>query len=201
LGQTALMFDIQVSTHLNSARRLTLKRQPSHHVVARPGCGPFAGGYWVRSLVMLMGGAMLTEALAALASTGGTALVTAMVTDGWEDVKGKFARLFGRGKVKEAEAAAARLEQSQAALAGLSGADLERSRAEQEVVWRTRLGDLLEQDPAAEKELRRLVSEVQTQVAGSAGPVQQRAVAYDRAQQAVLGHGVQNVRFGDQHGR
>ena len=48
---------------------------------------------------------MLTEALAALASTGGTALVTAMVTDGWEDVKGKFARLFGGGKAREAEAA------------------------------------------------------------------------------------------------
>ena len=93
----------------------------------------------------------MTEALAALASTGGTALVTAMVTDGWEDVKGGFARLFGRGKAKQAEATVARLEQSQAALAGLSGADLERARAEQEVVWRTRLGDLLEQDPAAEQ--------------------------------------------------
>jgi hypothetical protein len=142
---------------------------------------------------------MLTETLAALASTGGTALVTAMVTDGWEDMKGKFARLFGRGKVK-AEAAAARLEQSREALAGLSGADLERTRAEQEVVWRTRLGDLLEHDPAAQTELRRLVSEVQAQVAGSVGPVHQQAAAYDQAQQAVLGHGVQNVRFGDQHG-
>lgn len=139
----------------------------------------------------------MTEALAALASTGGTALVTAMVTDGWEDVKGKFSRLFGRGKVNEAEAAAARLEQSRAALAGLAGADLERTRAEQEVVWRTRLGDLLEQDPVAEQELRRLVTAVQARVAGS---VQQRAAAYDQAQQAVLAHGVQNVRFGDQHG-
>jgi hypothetical protein len=144
---------------------------------------------------------MLTEALAALASTGGTALVTAMVTDGWEDLKGGFARLFGRGKTREAGVAAARLEQSRAALAGLSGADLERARAEQEVVWRTRLGDLLEQDPAAEMELRRLVSEVQAQVVGSAGPVQQHAAAYDQAQQAVLGHGVQNVRFGDQRGQ
>ena len=142
----------------------------------------------------------MAEALAALASTGGTALVTAMVTDGWEDVKGKFARLFGRGKVEEAEVAAARLGQSRTALAGLSGADLERARAEQEVVWRTRLGDLLEQDAAAETELRRLVTEVQAQVAGSAGPVHQQAAAYDQAQQAVLGHGVQNVRFGDQHG-
>ena len=62
-------------------------------------------------------------------------------------------------------------------------------------MWRTRLGDLLDQDPAAETELRKLVTEVQAQVAGSAGPVQQHAAAYDQAQQAVLGHGVQNVRF------
>jgi hypothetical protein len=149
---------------------------------------------------VVMEGVMLTEALAALASTGGTALVTAMVTDSWEDVKGRFARFFGRGKTKEAEAAVARLDQSRATLVGLSGADLQRARAEQEVVWRTRLGDLLEQDPAAENELRTLVTEVQAQVAGSAGPVQQHAVAYDQAQQAMLGHGVQNVRFGDQHG-
>lgn len=69
------------------------------------------------SLAVLVGVVMLTEALA---STGGTALVTVMVTDGWEDVKGKFARLFGRGEPREAETAAARLEQSQAALAGLT---------------------------------------------------------------------------------
>lgn len=128
---------------------------------------------------------MLTEALAALASTGGTALVTAMVTDSWEDVKGKFARLLSRGKAQEAEAVVARLEQSRAALAGLSGADLERARAEQEVVWRTRIGDLLEQDPPAEQELRRLVAEVQEQA------------AYDQAR-ALLGHVLQHLRFGDQ---
>ena len=90
---------------------------------------------------------MLTEALTALASTGGSALVTAMVTDSWEGVRARFARLFGRGDAKQAEAAAGRLEQSRAVLARLSGADLERARAEQEIIWRTRLGDLLEQDP------------------------------------------------------
>ena len=143
---------------------------------------------------------MLTEALTALASTGGTALVTAMVTDGWEGVRARFARLFGRGNAQQAEAAAGRLEQSRAALAGLSGLDLERAQAEQQVIWRTRLGDLLEQDPAAEPELRALVAEIQEQVMGSTGPVQQYAAAFDQAQQAVQGHGVQNVTFGGQGG-
>lgn len=142
---------------------------------------------------------MLTAALETLASTGGTAVVTAMVTDGWEGVRARVARLFGRGDSAQAEAAG-RLEQSRAALAGLSGADLDRVRAEQELMWRTRLGDLLEQDPSVEPELRAVVAQVQAQVAGSAGPVHQHAVAFDQAQQAVQGHGVQNVTFGGQGG-
>jgi hypothetical protein len=143
---------------------------------------------------------MLAEALTALASTGGTALVSVMVTDSWEGARARFARLLGRGDAKEAEAAAGRLEASRTALVRLSGPDLARARAEQEIVWRTRLGDLLERDPGAEAELRRLVTEVQAQVIGSAGRVEQHAVAHDHAQQAVLGHGVQNVTFGGQGG-
>ena len=143
---------------------------------------------------------MLTEALTALASAGGTALVTAMVTDSWEGTKARFVGLLGRGDAAQAEAAAARLEQSRAALARLSGPDLERARIEQEIAWRTRLGDLLEHDPAAEQELRTLVAEMQAQAAGSAGPVKQYVAAFDQAQQAVQGHGVQNVTFGGQGG-
>jgi hypothetical protein len=85
-------------------------------------------------------------------------------------------------------------------LTGLSGADLERARAEQEIVWRTRLADLLEHDPSAEQELRVLVAEVQAQVVGSAGRVEQHAAAFNQAQQAIQGHGVQNVTFGGQGG-
>jgi len=143
---------------------------------------------------------MLTEALTALASAGGTALVTAMVTDGWEGAKARFARLLGRGDAARAEAAAGRLEQSRAALVQVPGPDAERVQAEQEVVWRTRLEDLLEQDPGVEQELRALVAQVQAQTAGSAGPVVQHAAAFDQAQQAVQGHGVQNVTFGGQGG-
>ena len=143
---------------------------------------------------------MLSEALTALASTGGTALVTAMVTDGWEGMKARVARLFGRGDAARAGEAAGRLEQSRAMLAGLSGAELERARAEQEVIWRTRLRDLLEREPEAEPDVRALVAEAQVLGAGSAGRVEQRAAAFDQAQQAVLGHGVQNVTFGGQGG-
>jgi len=143
---------------------------------------------------------MLGEALSALASLAGSALVTAMVTDGWEGLRGRFARLLGRGAAGGAEAAEKRLEDSRAALTGLSGTDLERAQAKQETAWQVRLGDLLEADPAVEGELRALVAEVQALAASSGGTVVQHAVAYDHAQQAVQGHGVQNVTFGGQDG-
>lgn len=142
---------------------------------------------------------MLSEALAALASTGGTAVVTAMVTDGWEGIRARFARLIGRGRTPEIETAEARLDQSHAALEGLTGPDLERARAEQEVVWRTRLSDLLEQDSSIEAELRDLIAETQSQALRAGGGVMQQVAAFDQAQQAVLGQGVQNVTFGDRH--
>jgi hypothetical protein len=141
---------------------------------------------------------MLTEALTALASAGGTALVTAMVTDGWAGVKARAARLLGRGHAAGTEVAEGRLEESRAALAGLSGGELERVQAEQAVVWRTRLADLLEENPDAATELQELVTEARAAAGVSAGPVVQHFAAFDQAQQAVQGHGVQNVSMGGQ---
>lgn len=65
-------------------------------------------------------------------------------------------------------------------------------------MWRTRLRDLLEARPKAVGELRSLIGEIQAQAANSAGPIVQHATAYGQAQQAVIGHGVQNVTFGGQ---
>jgi hypothetical protein len=142
---------------------------------------------------------MLSEGLTALASAGGTALVTAMVTDGWEGIRARFARLIGRGPLPGVDTVGARLDQSQAVLEGLTGSDLERVRAEQEIVWRTWLSDLLEQDPSVEAELRDLIAETQNQGLRADGRVQQRVTAFDQAQQVVLGQGIQNVTFGDRH--
>lgn len=139
---------------------------------------------------------MLDEALAALASTSSAALVTAMVTDGWEGLRNRIARLLGRGDAKNTNLATARLEQSRARLVSSSGAELDQVRAEQEIGWRTQLEDLLEHDPGAAQELRDLLAEVQACGAEAAGWVELRATAYDHAQQAVLGHGVQHVHFG-----
>jgi hypothetical protein len=118
-----------------------------------------------------------------------------MVTDGWEGIKARFAHVLGRGHAAEIDVAEARLNQSRAALEGLSGPDLERAQAEQEIVWRTRLADLLEQDPSAEAELRDLITQTQRQVLRVDGQVEQHVAAFDQAQQAIQGQGVQSVTF------
>jgi hypothetical protein len=141
---------------------------------------------------------MLGETAAELAAVGGTALVTAMVTDGWEGLRARFARILGRGNSKEVEVAAARLDECRALLAALEGAELQRARAEQEFAWRIRLGDLLEWQPEAGNELRLLVDEVRARTKGSAGRVEQHVTGSGSSQQAVLGQGVQVNTFGGQ---
>jgi len=143
---------------------------------------------------------MLTEALLALSSTSATALVTAMVTDGWEGVRTQVARLFGRGGEQESETALERLDQSRAALITLNGADRERARTEQEIIWRTRLADLLDRHPDAGPELREL-SDSLDPAAGSQPVIQQSVNARDQSQVAVQGHGVQTNTFGGQGGQ
>ena len=123
-----------------------------------------------------------------------------MVTDSWEGIKTRFARVLGRGHPAEVEAVQARLEQSRVALEALTGQALERARVEQQIVWRTRLRDLLESEPSLEAELRTLISETQAQTIGSAERIEQQAAAFDQAQQVVQGQGVQNVTFGGNHG-
>lgn len=137
---------------------------------------------------------MLSEALAALAAAGGTALVSAMSTDAWMSAKQGFARLLGRGKPERQEVAEQRLEHSRQELTGATGTELERVRAAQEAAWRLRLSDLLEDDPASEAELRALVAAFGAPV--SSGEVRQQVIGFDQAQQAVQGHGIQNVSFG-----
>jgi hypothetical protein len=137
---------------------------------------------------------MMDEALAALASAGGTALVTAMVTDGWEDLRGRFAQLLGRGDAKAEATVLGHLDESRTALA-VAGGD----PGQIAVVWKTRLENFLEHDLAAAEELRVLIAEAQAATT-RAGRVEVHATAHDRAQQAVQGQGTMNVTFSGQHG-
>jgi hypothetical protein len=96
--------------------------------------------------------------VAELAVMTANALVQAMVTDGWEGVRPKVARLFDRGepdaKIEE------RLEASRAELAAARPADAVRVRADQAERWANRLAVLLDDYPGAEPELAALVREI-----------------------------------------
>jgi hypothetical protein len=101
------------------------------------------------------------DALMSLAQFAGQTVAAAAVTDMWEAVRGRFARLLGRGDARKAEVAERWLAQTREQLAAaVPGADLERVREAQAERWAGRFADLLDEDPGAEPELRALVEEV-----------------------------------------
>ncbi|MGK5529396.1 hypothetical protein [Streptomyces sp. URMC 129] len=85
---------------------------------------------------------MLSEALTALAATGGAAVVQAAGTDAWTGFRAKVAGWFGRGNAERERAELERLDRTAAALADGSGGDLVRVR--EQVAWETRFEALLE---------------------------------------------------------
>lgn len=145
---------------------------------------------------------MAAEASQALASTGGSALVAAMATDSWEELRARIARVLGRGEAEDTQAALDRLDRSRAALARLSGSALELAQAEQELIWRTRLGDLLEIHPDTEDEVRVLIAGIQQHLIRPVGSQQviQHLTGFDKVQHAVRIHGVQNITSSGQDG-
>ncbi len=107
--------------------------------------------------------------IAALAALAGNAVVQAAVTDTWESVRHKIARLFGRGQPHPQTER--RLEATHAQLAAAAPADLEKVQAEQAARWSGRLADLLEDHPDAEAELRSLLEEIQEKLSSVGGNV------------------------------
>lgn len=121
---------------------------------------------------------MLVEGLMALAALAGNTVVVAATTDAWEAARREFARLLGRGDPNRTQAAVGRLEETHRQLTTASGADLESVRSELEAQWVTRLEDLLEEDPAAESELRAVVNEIGAMLpAGAISAVEHSVVA------------------------
>jgi hypothetical protein len=104
--------------------------------------------------------------VAELAVMGANALVQAMVTDGWEGVRRKVARLFGRGKPDQK--IEERLDAARAELAAASPADVAKVRTDQAERWANRLAVLLDDYPDAEPELAALVKEIQASLPAAA---------------------------------
>jgi len=122
----------------------------------------------------------LEAAVIALAALAGNTVVTAAVTDAWEATRIGFARLLGRGDPGKTKLAEERLVETYDQLTQATGADLERTRAELEAQWVTRMRDLLEEDPGVEADLRTLVDEIQAQLPAGIAYAADHAVAAGR---------------------
>jgi len=121
------------------------------------------------------------DVLVALAQWAGQTVAAAAVTDVWEAVRGRFARLLGRGGARKTEVAERWLAQTREQLtAATPGTDLERVRESQAVRWADRFADLLDEDPGLEAELRKLVEEVAAQLPPDAVSAADYSVAAGR---------------------
>ncbi|TYB40971.1 hypothetical protein [Actinomadura chibensis] len=138
---------------------------------------------------------MLNEALAALAASAGTGVVTAMVTDGWQQVRMRVVKVLGRGDPGEEQRQETRLERARREVIEAPEEQAEDVRQRQGEAWRTRFEDLLEDRPEAEGSLRELVTFLSEHAGPAAGAVQVNARASGNAQQAVQGQGVQTNTF------
>ncbi len=112
---------------------------------------------------------MDVDALAALA---GNTIVAAAVTDAFDGVRVKVARIFGRdkpdGRIQR------RLDETRQQLTAASAADAgdrERAQSAQARQWETRLADLLADHPEAAAELRALIAEFRPAAAETSGNV------------------------------
>ena len=121
------------------------------------------------------------EVLMALAQFAGQTVAAAAITDVWESARGRFARLLGRGDARKTEAAEGWLAQTREQLAAAgSDAGLERAREAAAERWAGRFADLLDEDPAAEAELRALVEEVAARLPAGAVSASGYSVAAGR---------------------
>jgi hypothetical protein len=97
-----------------------------------------------------------------LASLAANTVVAATVTDAYDTIRDRVARLFGRGNPDPATGR--RLDKTRAELAGATAAGAELVRAANETQWRVRFADLVEVYPEAANELARLAAEIQAEL-------------------------------------
>ena len=130
----------------------------------------------------------------ALAAMAAAALVQAMVTDGWEGVRHKVARLFGRGQPDAA--IERRLDTTRDQLTAATPGDLEKMQTALAAQWETRFADLLADHPDAEADLAALVKDITPAVTAADHAV---AAGGNVTATAKSGGVAANVVHGDVH--
>ncbi|HZF91831.1 hypothetical protein [Streptomyces sp.] len=130
---------------------------------------------------------MVEETLAALAVSGGTAVVAAMATDAWQSARDGVVRLFRREGQDRQEEIQRQLESDNTLVAEAGDTGLRPAMAQ---VWQARLGSLLSSDPEAEGELRSLLHDLGHGVGDGRRPVVQiiRAEGNGQANGVMFGN-------------
>ena len=132
--------------------------------------------------------------MVALAAMAAAALVQAVVTDGWEGVRHRVARLFGRGQPDMA--IERRLDATRDQLTAATPGEMETVRTALAAQWETRFADLLADHPDAEAELAALVKDIKPAVTAADHSV---AAGGDVTATAKSGGVAANVIHGDVH--
>jgi hypothetical protein len=102
---------------------------------------------------------MLSETLAALATSGGTVLAGAIATDAWKVARDGIRRLLGKAGPETRAAVEAQMDANVALVERSS--EPERARQALVPLWHLQLTQLLEDSPELEADLRELVRRVE----------------------------------------
>jgi Flp pilus assembly protein TadB len=103
---------------------------------------------------------MLDETLQALTTAAGNALVSAMATDAWAQVRSRTAQALQRFRRKRRDEIEAALDRDAAMV--VSAADRELTRQDLRRLWQARLAELLAEDAGFGLELGALVAAIGT---------------------------------------
>lgn len=120
------------------------------------------------------------DVLTALAQFAGQTVAAAAITDVWETVRGRFAKLIGRGDARKTEIAERWLAQTRDQLTAAGGSGLEHAQQAQTERWAVRFADLLDEDPGLEADLRALTDEVAAQLPAAVVSAVDHSVAAGR---------------------
>jgi len=105
----------------------------------------------------------MEDVIAALATAGAGALLSAAGTDAWNTARSGIAKLFSRRGARASEIIDRRLDEL-ADLAALDGHGVEQARSNQLSRWADRLEDLLEEHPDVAAELEDVISETESRL-------------------------------------
>ncbi|MGW2051600.1 hypothetical protein ACWCPF_41645 [Streptomyces sp. NPDC001858] len=127
-----------------------------------------------------------------LIGTGATTMVGLMATDAWEGAKQRMTRFLARGR--ETDTVVAELTECRTSLIAVAGTtDEETFAADLTASLRLQLRRLLEREPGAAEELRRLVDEFAQTVPSSPGTVHNSITGGTQHGPVIQGHTFTNL--------